>query len=163
MIYILHTEPCEEIKVSAELNRRGFKAYVPRRETLIRKQGMRTKKTEIIFKGYVFADMEYTAENHHKIKSVNGVIRFLSRIPLPDAEDRIMRRLFNGGEPIEQSAAYIDENGCITGWDGFLDDNREYIALCDKRNRRAAIEIKFGGKTHRAKISFELMTKTKSV
>ncbi len=90
MIYVVFVQPSKELKVRAELERKGFAVYVPRRELLIHKSGLWTKIINTIFPGYVFVDMEYSAENHIAITHTDNVLRILGTpTPLPRKKLRL--------------------------------------------------------------------------
>ncbi len=81
MIYVVFVQPSKELRVRMELERKGFKAYVPRRELTIHKSGLWTKIINIIFPGYVFVEMDYSPENHiavthtDKIKELTETVK----------------------------------------------------------------------------------------
>lgn len=163
MIYVIQVSPARELKVCAELKRLGFNAYVPRRELLIHKSGLWTKVINTLFPGYVFADMEYSAEHYHSVKGVDGVLRFLgSPSPLSPHEEELMKWLFNGGNVIEQSTALIDENGCCIGYEGFLHGYEDRVTYFNKRQKKASVEVKFGGRIHKANLGIELKAADKA-
>lgn len=163
MIYVIQVSPSRELKVCAELKRLGFEAYVPRRELLIHKSGLWTKVINTLFPSYVFIAMDYSAENYHSIKSVDGVLRFLgSPSPLPPHEAKLMEWLFNDGNVIEQSYALIDANGDCIGYEGFLHGYEDRVAYFNKRQKKASVEVKFGGRKHKANLGIELKAADKT-
>lgn len=156
MIYVLQVLTGKELSVRTELLRRGISAEVPRERILIRKDGLWSKKIKLLFPGYVFTDINYCAETFHKINPVPDVIKFLGQpTPLHDREAEIIRWLSNGGEVIEPSVINFDSDGNITGYEGFLNGRESEIKYLNLRQKKARIEVQFGGKIHRANISVE--------
>lgn len=156
MIYVLQVQTNKELDVSAALIRAGIQADVPRERILIRKGGLWSKMLKLLFPGYVFVTVDYSAEDYHIIKSVSGVIRFLGApTPLPEHEADMIRWLSNGGEIIEQSLIRTDSEGNVIGYEGFLEGNEDKIKRLNLRQKKASIEVKFGGKTHRANLGID--------
>lgn len=156
MIYVLQIQTGKENEVCASLKRIGITAYAPCERIIIRRGGLWTKMLKLLFPGYAFTDVEYSAEMFHRIKPVPGVIRFLgSPTPLPEHEAEMINWLANGGEIIEPSEAIVDENGNITGFKGFLNGCENKIRFVNKRQKKALIAVRFDGKLHKANISFD--------
>lgn len=158
MIYVIQVQTSKEMKVRADLVRIGFNAYVPRRELTIRKSGLWTKVINNIFPGYVFIDMEYTPENHIAIRHTENVVRFLGApTPLPEHEAAVMSWLFNGGETIKESEALIDSNGDCVGYNGFLAGYSDRVTYFNRRQCKATVEVRFGGRIHKANLGVTLI------
>lgn len=156
MIYVLQIQSGKEPEVCTSLKRIGIKVYAPCERIIIRRGGLWTKMLKLLFPGYVFTDIEYSAEMFHKIKPISGVIRFLgSPTPLPEHEAEMINWLANGGDIIEPSEAVIGENGSIIGFKGFLNGCEDKIRYINKRQKKALIAVRFDGKLHKANISFD--------
>lgn len=154
MTYVLQVQTGKELAVRSQLMREGIAADVPRERILIRKGGLWSKMIKLLFPGYVFVEIDYSAEMFHKINPVSGVIRFLGNpTPLPGHEAEMIKWLSNGGEIIEPSA-FSTEDGRIV-CKGFLAGYEDRIKYFNLRQKKAAVEVKFGGKTHRANLSIE--------
>lgn len=163
-MYVLQIQTGRELEICAALKRIGITAYAPCERIIIRKSGLWTKKLKLLFPGYAFADIEYSAEIFHRIKPVSGVIRFLgSPSPLPKHEENMINWLANGGEIIEPSVALTDDNGNITGFEGFLNNCEDKISYINKRQKKAAVAVRFDGRLHKANISFDFPDKADSV
>lgn len=157
MIYVLQVQTAKELAVRSLLEQQDISAFVPRERLLIRKNGLWSKMIKLLFPGYVFVDIDYSADMFHKINPIPGVIRFLgSPSPLPEHEEGMIRWLSNGGEIIEPSAAVIGADGNITGYEGFLAGNEDKIKYLNLRQKKASVEVKFGGKIHKANIGIEI-------
>lgn len=158
MIYVLQVQTGKELKVCAELRWKGFEAYTPREELLIHKGGLWSKMLKLLFPGYVFVVMSYNAENHYIIKNTDGVIRFLGNpTPVNHREEDKLKWLFNDGKIISSSTAEVDENDNMQIVSGFLKDKQVCITRFNKRQKKATIEVSFGGRTHKANLGLELL------
>lgn len=153
MIYVLQVQTGKELAVRSELERKNISAFVPRERILIRKGGLWSKMIKLLFPSYVFVDINYNAELFHKIKPVSGVIRFLGQpTALHEHEAEMVLWLSNGGEIIEPSAVNVDDNGNVIGYEGFLQGQESRIKYLNLRQKKAAVEVKFGGKIHKANL-----------
>ena len=93
----------------------------------IRHGGTWKIQQSLIFTQYLFVECELTDENYYKIKSVDGVVRFLGfgkPEKLPKDEALYIKILDNGGEPIEASKIYTTTAGAKMVLSGML---RNYI------------------------------------
>lgn len=155
MIYVLQVQTGKELAVRSQLLRDGIAADVPRELIIIRKGGLWSKMIKILFPGYVFVDVDFSPEIFHKINPVTGVIRFLGQpTPLMEHEAEMIQWLSNGGEVIEPSNVISLEDGQIV-CDGFLAGHEDKIKRLNLRQKKAAVEVRFGGKTHKANLSVE--------
>lgn len=156
MIYVIQVTPMNELKVRAALEREGISAYVPRREIIIRKSGGWTKAVPVMLPSYVFLDCDYCPEVHHIVKSVDGVINWLGKpTPITGEEEAFMRLIINGGIPIPESTADVDNDRNVTVTSGWLKGNEQYIIGYNIRKKRALLEIRFGGRLHRTSVGVE--------
>ena len=154
MIYVLQVQTGKELDVRCRLLREGIAADVPRERIIIRKGGLWSKMVKNLFPGYVFVDIDFSAEMFHRINPVAGVIRFLGNpTPLPEHEANMIRWLSNGGEIIEPSTVTVDGGRIVC--EGFLAGHEDKITYLNPRQKKARIEVRFGGKVHRANLSVE--------
>lgn len=155
MIYVLQVMTGKELTVRKLLEQRDITAYVPRERILIRKGGLWSKMIKLLFPGYVFVDIDFSAKAFHTINPVEGVIRFLGRpTPLPEREAEMVLWLANGGEIIEPSPLTVD--GDKITCEGFLEGHEDDIKYLNARQKKASVEVRFGGKVHRANIGIEI-------
>ena len=155
MIYVLQVQTGKELNVRALLEQQGISASVPRERIEIRKGGLWSKMIKLLFPGYVFVDIDYNAEMFLKINPISGVIRFLGLpTPLPEYEAELIRWLSNGGEVIEPSPVSVDGGKIACG--GFLEGHEDDIKYLNARQKKASVEVRFGGKVHRANIGIEI-------
>lgn len=155
MIYVLQVQTGKELTVRRLLEQQDIVAYVPRERIEIRKGGLWSKMIKLLFPGYVFVDIDYSAEMFHIINPISGVIRFLGLpTPLPEREADLILWLANGGEIIEPSPLTVDGDNIICG--GFLAGHEDDIKRLNARQKKASVEVRFGGKVHRANIGIEI-------
>lgn len=155
MIYVLQVQTGKELTVCKLLRQQDITAYVPRERILIRKGGLWSKMIKLLFPGYVFVDIDFDAEMFHKINPVSGVIRFLGLpTPLPQREADMILWLSNGGEIIEPSPVIVDGDNITC--EGFLAGHEDDIKRLNIRQKKASVEVRFGGKVHRANIGVEI-------
>lgn len=155
MIYVLQVQAGKELVVRKLLEQQGVLAFVPRERIEIRKGGLWSKMIKLLFPGYVFVDIDFDAEMFHKINPVLGVIRFLGLpTPLPQREADLILWLSNGGEIIEPSPLTVDGDNITCK--GFLTGHEDDIKRLNARQKKASVEVRFGGKVHRANIGVEI-------
>ena len=160
MIYVLQTESGMEMNIRAKLLRESIPAYVPQRELILRKSAGWTTVVNLILPGYVFIECDYSAELYHRIKPIDGVVRFLGApSPIRAAEEDFMRLMFNGGEVIPQSEAEVDSSGKVTVTGGWLVGKEQYITKFNVRQKKASAEITFGGIRHRINFGMDYIRK----
>ncbi len=158
MIYVLQVQTGKELAVRGQLLREGIAAEVPRERIIVRKGGLWSKMIKNLFPGYVFVDIDLTPEMFHRINPISGVIRFLGSTvgnptPLPEHEAEMIRWLSNGGEVIEPSEVSSDGDGAV--YRGFLAGHEDKVQFLNLRQKKARVEVRFGGKVHRANLSVE--------
>ncbi len=142
MIYVLQVQTGKELDVRCRLLREGISADVPRERIIIRKGGLWSKMIKNLFPGYVFVDIDFSAEMFHRINPVPGVIRFLGNpTPLPEHEAEMIRWLSNGGEVIEPSTVISLEGEQIV-CDGFLAGHEDKIIAIPPNTARLTSMIK---------------------
>lgn len=156
MMYVIQVTPASELSVRAALEREGISAYVPRRELIIRKNGGWTKVIHTMLPSYVFLDCDYCPETHYIVKSVNGVLNWLGKpTPITGGEEGFMRLIINGGVPIPESTATVDNDRNVIVTSGWLRGNERYIIGHNFRKKRALLDIRFGGRLHRTSVGVE--------
>lgn len=160
MWYVIQVKTGEENAIARKLRDQQLHALVPAENRPIRSGGSWTKKEYILFPGYVFLDMEYTARNYYRIKEVPGVIQFLgdkknpSRLTYLEAE--WIRLLGGNGEPLEPTLVREDVEGSLTIVSGILKHLESRVVKWDKRNRKAVFEITICGEVKSAQLGIEI-------
>ena len=145
MIYVIQTRPNKESLLKQELQEAGIKAYLPEEQLSIRRHGKCYMINRYIFSGYIFIETSISAEIYHKIRRLQGFVRFLgSPNPLPADEEIQIRWLCNGGKPITASH-YIKNGQGISFVDGILSEtNFKIIEVCP-RQRRIKVSVSING------------------
>ncbi len=144
-MYVIQVVPGMDEIVQARLEWEGIKSYVPREDLPIRVKGKWHTEIRLLLPGYIFMDDEYTPELFHKLKYVDGFIKFLGEpTPLPECEERQIRFLCNDGKPIKTSY-YVMENGKAKFTVGLLSVMDNEIVTLSPRQRRTKITVTIDG------------------
>ena len=75
MWYVIQVKTGEESGIARKLKNQAIRAEVPIENRPIRSGGAWTKKEYILFPGYVFLDMDFTARNYYTV--ISGVLKQL--------------------------------------------------------------------------------------
>ena len=153
--YVLYVNTGKELDIMKALQRKGILAVVPLENRVIRSKGKWITKKYVIFKGYVFVNLEYNWLIYYEISKINGVIRLLgggtSPVPLSEHEVEMLIestklfaepstvRLFDGG--------YEILNGILLAF-------KDRIKSLDRHAHRAVIEIRIAGELAKFTLSF---------
>ena len=156
MIYVIQAESGKEANICTKLARDNISAYAPARSLIIHKSAGWTKIINLLFPGYVFIDCDYSTELHRQVKRTDGVIRFLGQpTPISASEEEFMRLMINDGQVIPESTAEVDSDGKVTFTDGWLKGKEQYITYYNIRQKKASVEIYFGGRKHKANLGVD--------
>lgn len=151
-MYVLQIKPGFELSAANILRRRGFKVLCPLKEQYIRRGGSWHINHSLIFTQYIFVECELTDDSYYRIKSVDGVVRFLG-FGKPEKLSRheavYIKILDNGGVPIEASKVYTTAAGAKMVLSGVLRNYIDNIVSLDLRQRRAKIEVELFGVKHK--------------
>ena len=153
--YILYVNTGREFDVLKALERKGISAKVPVENRVIRSKGKWITKKYVIFKGYVFVNLEYNWLIYYEISKINGVIKLLgggnSPVPLSDTE---VERLIESTKLLaEPSTLRFSENGYEV-LNGILLTFKDCIKSIDRHAHRAVIETNIAGKPTKFTLSF---------
>ena len=159
MWYVLQVSTGKETAVSGILAEQRVRACVPRENRLIRKGGGWSRKEYTLFPGYVFLNMEYTAENYYMVKAIPGVLRFLGPDGLHPSslsylEAEWIKLLAGDGGPLEPTTAQLTPEGGVKFVDGILRHFPSRITKIDKHSRRATVELSVCGEPRAIPLSF---------
>ena len=160
MWYVIQVKTGEESGIARRLKNQAIRAEVPIENRPIRSGGAWTKKEYILFPGYVFLDMDFTARNYYRVKEVPGVIRFLGDSKAPSTlsylEAEWIRILSGNGEPLEPTLVREDGSGGITVISGVLKQLENRVLKWDKRSRKATFEITICGEARQVQLGIEV-------
>lgn len=167
MWYVIQVRTDKEMEIAESLKEQGIRALVPRENRLIRSGGSWTQKVYVLFSGYVFLDMRYSAETYYKVKRVPGVVQFLGDARSPSTLSYLEAewiRLLAGKDnaPIEPATVQIRDDGSVRILDGVLLYFENRMLKYDKRNRKATFEITVCGEKKEVQLSIRLDTEKES-
>lgn len=160
MWYVIQVRTGREDEAAGELKRLGIHALVPKENRLIRREGRWTRRVYVLFGGYVFLDMTYSAENYYRVKKVPGFVRFLgeqgnpSRLSFLEAE---WIRMLAGKDntPVEPTVVRAD-GGRLKAVEGILECFENRVVRWDRRNRKATFEVTVCGERKEVQLSILL-------
>jgi len=81
--YLVYTKPKSELKAQENLNRQGYKTYLPMVERNRRRYGKNLKTTEAFFFRYLFINLDHEHDNWAPINSTIGVAQLIRFGSLP--------------------------------------------------------------------------------
>lgn len=158
-MFVIYVQTGREDEVLYQLRQLGYIAYVPKRILKQRRKGVYYQVPQILFTGYVFINhTRILIEDYYKIRSINGVVNFLSySFPLSETEAEYIKGLCNGGKEIGISKGIlIDSSLRIT--EGFLKQYEHKIVKYSRRQHRATVELTLYGKPHRIVCGIDIET-----
>ena len=163
MWYVLQVSTGQEATVRGELQKMDILALVPMENRLIRKGGGRTHKEYTLFPGYVFVNLEYTAENYYRVKEIPAVIRFLGASGLAPSQltyleaEWIKALAGIDGQPLQPTRVRELPDGSLKIVEGVLSNFATRTIQYDKRSRRAKVEITLCGEPRTIQLSVEVV------
>ena len=162
MWYVLQVSTGKEMAVTSTLSNNRVLAYTPRENRLIRKGGGWSQKEYILFPGYVFLNLDYTAENYYMVKAIPGVIRFLGPDGLHPStltylEAEWIKVLSGGGKPLEPTKVRRQPDGSLKVVGGVLGNFASRAIQYDSHARRAKVELTICGEPKTVQLSVELV------
>lgn len=151
-MYVLQIKPGFELSAAGTLRKRGYKVLCPMTEQHIRRGGSWHISQRLLFTQYLFVECELTDDTYYRIRSVEGVVRFLGfgkPEELPKDEAMYIKILNNDGIPIAASKVYSTAAGAKMVLSGVLRNYVNNIISLDLRQRRARIKLELFGKEHK--------------
>ena len=103
--FVIQFKPNSHYQATKNLNRQGFKTFLPLYEITLRKASRFVKTTKPLFPGYMFVSFDKAENRWHKIKNTYGVSRLitfnssLKSIPFTFV-DNLMKRYDSSGKLI---------------------------------------------------------------
>lgn len=102
--YIIHTRSRHEVKVEADLTRKGLQTFLPRVTVRSRRRDRRQILETPLFPGYLFVRTDLNEWAHNNIIRSQGVVRILGTkgqcTPVPEDTVTSLRTLVNSGQPV---------------------------------------------------------------
>lgn len=153
--YVLQVTTDKEIEIKNRLEKQGYKVLVPLVEKIIRQKGKWKRQINVIFRGYIFVKLDYKWSDYYNLCKCPGVIRLLgggkNPIPLTDEEIMTVRRI-----DMLRSASLVefDDDGSLVALNGILKEFKDSLISCNRRQRRAIIELTIAKKKTQVTVSF---------
>lgn len=153
--YVLQVTTDREIEIKNRIEKQGYKVLVPLVEKIIRQKGKWKRQIDIIFRGYIFVKLDYKWSDYYNLCKCPGVIRLLgggkNPIPLTDEEIMTVRRI-----DMLRSASLVefDDDGSLVALNGILKEFKDSLISCNRRQRRAVIELTIAKKKTQVTVSF---------
>lgn len=153
--YVLQVTTDKEIEIKNRLEKQGYKVLVPLVEKIIRQKGKWKRQINVIFRGYIFVKLDYKWSDYYNLCKCPGVIRLLgggkNPIPLTDEEIMTVRRI-----DMLRSASLVefDNEGKLIPLNGILKEFKDSLISCNRRQRRAVIELTIAKKKTQVTVSF---------
>ncbi len=76
--FVIQFKPNSHYQAKKNLNRQGFKTFLPLHEITSRKASRFVKSTKPLFPGYMFVSFNKTENKWHKIRNTYGVSRLIT-------------------------------------------------------------------------------------
>ncbi|MEG1732979.1 MAG: antiterminator LoaP [Longicatena sp.] len=167
--YILFVTGGKESGLCEYLNKQAsWKAFVPKIETPIKKDGLLTFPKKVLFPSYVFIETTMDpAAFQDNIKAIKqrkmGIVRELKYdkgdIPsLRDEEKAYLESLLDEKKVINKSVGFI-ENDRVVVVDGPLVGHESYIIKIDRHKRKAMIRMKILSNEIEVSVPLEIIKK----
>ncbi len=141
----------EEDKVKDRIRYRlqdGFTVVVPKRKLKLRKGGIWTTETKVLFPGYVLINGGINSDIYYLLKDIPSVLRLLrtgnSVASIDNREMAVLSKLICNNEEIGFSSVLL-ENGRVRVIDGPLFSLEGIILSVDRRKERAKVKLSFLG------------------
>ena len=153
--YVLQVTTDREIEIKNRIEKQGYKVLVPLVEKIIRQKGKWKRQINVIFRGYIFVKLDYKWSDYYNLCKCPGVIRLLgggkNPIPLTDEEIMTVRRI-----DMLRSASLVefDDDGSLVALNGILKEFKDSLISCNRRQRRAVIELTIAKKKTQVTVSF---------
>ena len=153
--YVLYVNTGRELDIMKALQRKGISAVVPLENRVIRSKGKWTTREYVIFKGYVFVNLEYNWLIYYEIAKINGVIRLLGggKSPEPLSKNEVERLIESTKLFAEPSTVRLFDGGYEI-LNGILLTFKDCIKSLNRHAHRAVIETNIAGKPTKFTLSF---------
>lgn len=159
--YVLHVHTGKEMQIMDAIHDLGYTASVPMEIILERRRGEWIPVTRIIFKGYVFTELELNIGVYYALRQLDGVIRFLGTPPQVITEKEVQALMILGlsGKPLEVSGAELAPDGTHRFVSGPLHWLRDKILKmkCKPRFRRVRVDIPIAGEIKQIDLSYQVI------
>ncbi|MDD2981589.1 MAG: antiterminator LoaP [Hespellia sp.] len=149
---------CEH-KISDEILTRCFIPYYEEKKRI---RGMWTIQKKVLFPGYVFMITENVESLFQELKAIMGLTKLLETgediVPLSEDEVHFLQE-FGGEEQIVPMSIGIIEQDKVTILEGPLQGMEGTIKKIDRHKRKAYLEVPMFGRTIKAQVGVEIVSK----
>jgi transcriptional antiterminator NusG len=162
---------CEESVVrdfEKQFKEYGFKAFIPMREIIFRRNGKNNKEKEPMFPGYVFVETampgkEFLEKTANFVQVSDGVMRVLKyggtdNIAIHEEEMRVLQYLLGNKRCVETSTGFKEGDKIIITT-GILKGHESIIKKINAHKREAYIETGFMGGMRLIGVGLEIIEK----
>lgn len=168
--HVIFVRSGSEEKIKQRFNSsEDFMAFIPKKMVYHRKQGIVSKKEEILFKGYVFIETSKNAKDLRiylakELKGATGYIKLLGdqsdhEIQSISVEERnFLERFTNKERVIDTSIGFIVGDR-VTITEGPLMGHESSIKKIDRHKRTAELEVLMFGQINNVKVACEIISK----
>lgn len=162
MWYVIQVKTGNEVPVLNKLKELGIQAALPLENRPTRKSGSWTLKEYVMFPGYVFLNISFTADNYYKVIRIPNVIRFLGESSHPSTLTYLEAewiKILSGidGAPIEPTKVKENEKGGIEIVEGILTQFSNKVIKYDKHSRRATFELTICNEVKEVQLGIEFL------
>lgn len=170
--YVVHTQSQREDAVAKRLQecivRDNLQAYfgrivVPTEEVVEMRGGEKIKTERKIFPGYVWVEMEMTAETWHFVKQISGVIRFIGgQNPTPIPQSEVDNVLSQAASKTDKPRHKVDfqpgqvvriKDGPFAEFEGVIED-------VNYEKSRLRVSVSIFGRSTPVELEFSQVSKT---
>lgn len=159
-MYVLQVNSGKELEVKRRLDELGIQTLVPEAFRYKRYKSSWNEEVSIIFTGYVFVRMDYSAENYYKIMTVDDIIRFLKvgneMAALSFMEEEWIKILSSKEVRVAQQISINDEGEAILLSDT-LKKFETRISKIDKHKRSAEFNLEVLNEEHKIVLGIDIV------
>lgn len=157
-MFVIQTTPTKEYIAKFQIEKAGFICYLPRQVKKRKTRGKILKEYEkILFPSYLFIDSSHlTDREYYKIKDSYYVHKFIGS--LKTIEEKYIKFLANGGNPLAEIKIYFDEFGKAK----IINDKNNLagkIVGINRRDKKARINIEIANETKTIILNYEEVKK----
>lgn len=156
--YTLQTKPNYESKVIEQINERIknqglteiIEIFAPEKTSFEFVNGVKKERRKRLYSNYIFINMEYSEDVHHKLKGILGIIGFVGNRAKPTKirEDEILKMKVQISDDTPKYKVHFDLETPVkiensgTGFDGF----EGVVKQVDYEKGKAKIEMHIFGR-----------------
>ncbi|MBS9782635.1 MAG: hypothetical protein KGV43_02395 [Arcobacter sp.] len=160
MIYVLQVMTGKEVEVLKALKDIDIKAFVPLGFRYKRIKGAWEEDSKVIFTGYVFVEMTYTADNYYKVSNISNVIKFLKNDDTPLILSHLESEWIKILNDFANKPTFIkldDKTDSYKIVSGVLSSFETKITKIDKHKRFAQLEIKLFDEVYKIQLGIDIV------